>query len=129
MDKIIGYCGIVCSDCPVLIATQKDDCAERKRVAELFTKQYGREYKPEDINCDGCFSSSPRIFFYCDVCEIRKCGREKNVRNCACCVDYPCETLSKLLAAYPKAKGTLDKLKREISRKLPPAEVGGFPSE
>ena len=49
MEKIIGYCGIICSNCPVLIATLKDDDAERQRVAEIFTKQYGKEYKPEDI--------------------------------------------------------------------------------
>jgi hypothetical protein len=114
MDKIIGYCGIICSDCPVLMATQKDDYTERKRVAELFTKQYGREYKPEDINCDGCLGDSLRIFSYCGVCEIRKCGREKKVRNCAFCEGYPCERLSKLFAEYSKAKGTLDELKREI---------------
>jgi len=58
MEKMIGYCGIICSDCPVLTATQKDDDAERRRVAEIFTKQYGKEYKPEDINCDGCISDS-----------------------------------------------------------------------
>ena len=113
MEKMIGCCGIVCSDCPVLVATQKNDDAERKRVAEIFTKQYGREYKPEDINCDGCLSDSLRIFSYCNVCEIRKCGREKNVKNCAYCVDYPCEKLSKLFAEYSKAKETLDEVRRE----------------
>jgi hypothetical protein len=113
MEKIVGYCGIVCSDCPVLVATQKNDDAERRRIAEVFTKQYGKEYKPEDINCDGCLSSGPRIFSYCNVCEIRKCGKGKNLSNCASCVDYPCEKLSKLFAAYSKAKDTLDEIRRE----------------
>jgi hypothetical protein len=114
MEKMIGYCGIICSDCPVLIATQKDDDAERKRVAEIFTKQYGKEYKPEDINCDGCIGDNPRIFSYCNVCEIRKCGREKNVKNCAHCPEYPCENLSQLFSKYSKAKGTLDEIKRGL---------------
>jgi len=113
MEKMVGYCGIICSDCPVLTATQKNDDAERRRVAEVFTKQYGREYKPEDINCDGCVSDSQRVFSYCNVCEIRKCGREKNVVNCASCGDYPCEKLSKLFAEYSKAKETLDEIRRE----------------
>jgi hypothetical protein len=113
MEKMVGYCGIVCSDCPVLMATRKNDDAERRRVAEVFTKQYEREYKPEDINCDGCLSDSPRIFSYCNVCEIRKCGKEKNVMNCASCADYPCEKLSKLFAGYSKAKETLDEIRRE----------------
>lgn len=115
MEKMIGYCGIVCSDCPVLIATQKNDDADRKRVAEIFTKQYGKEYKPEDINCDGCIGDSPRIFSYCSVCEIRKCGREKEVENCAHCSEYPCEKLSELFSKYSKAKETLDEIRHALS--------------
>jgi hypothetical protein len=110
---MIGYCGIVCSDCPVLVATQKDDDSERKRVAELFTRQYGKEYTSESINCDGCLSDSPRVFSYCGICEIRKCGRDKKVENCGFCADYPCERLSKLFAEYSKAKETLDEVRRE----------------
>jgi hypothetical protein len=114
MDKMVGYCGIVCSDCPVFTATKNNDDAERRRVAELFSKQYGREFKPEDINCDGCLGNSPRIFSYCNVCEIRKCGKERNVVNCAYCADYSCERLSKLFAGYSKAKETLDEIRREL---------------
>jgi len=113
MEKIIGCCGIICSECPVLTATQKDDDVERQRVAEIFTRQYGTEYKPEDINCDGCISDSSRIFSYCNICEIRKCGREKEVKNCAYCHEYPCEKLSELFKKYSKAKETLDEVRRE----------------
>jgi len=108
----VAYCGIICSDCPVLIATDKDDNAERKRVAEMFTKQYGREYKPEDINCDGCLSDGPRLFHYCSICDMRKCARGRNVKNCAYCSEYPCDKLSGLFSAYPKAKETLDEIRR-----------------
>lgn len=114
MEKMIGYCGIICSDCPVLLASQKDDTLERQRIAEIFTKQYGKVYKPEDINCDGCISDSPRIFHYCKVCEIRRCGMENKVKNCAYCKSYPCEKLSKLFAEYSKAKETLDIIRQEI---------------
>jgi hypothetical protein len=113
MEKLIGRCGIICSDCPVFMATRMNDDAERRRVAEVFTKQYGREHKLEDINCDGCLSDGPRIFSYCNVCEIRKCGKKKGISNCASCVDYPCGNLSKLFAGYLKAKETLDEIRRE----------------
>lgn len=108
MERIVAYCGIICSDCPTFIATKNDDDAERRRVAELWTKQYGKEYKKEDINCDGCLTGGPRIFNYCKVCEIRKCARGRDVRNCAYCEDYACETLSKLLNEYEPAKEVLD---------------------
>lgn len=114
MERIVGYCGIICSDCPVLIATEKDDDMERRRVAEIFTKQYGDKYKPEDINCDGCIGDRPRIFGYCNVCEIRKCGEGRNVNNCAHCSEYPCEKLSHLFSKYSKAKETLDGIRREL---------------
>jgi len=114
MEKIIGYCGIICSGCPVFVATLKDDDAERQRVAEIFTKQYGKEYKPEDINCDGCIGDGSCIFSYCNLCEIRKCGKEKNVENCAHCSEYACEKLSKLFSEYSKAKETLDEVRRGL---------------
>ena len=114
MTRIVGYCGIVCSDCPVLIATKNDDNDERKKVATLFTKQYGREYKPEDINCDGCIANGPRLFRYCANCKWRTCAREKNLENCAHCDDYPCESLSGLFSQYAKAKETLDAIRQEI---------------
>lgn len=113
MEHVFGFCGIICSDCPVLLATQKNDATERKRVADLFTKQYGKEYKPEDIDCDGCTSNSQRVFSYCRLCGIRKCGMEKKVKNCAFCSEYPCEKLSELFAAYSKAKENLDGIRHE----------------
>lgn len=102
------------SECPVFIATQKNDDSERRCVAEIFTKQYGTEYKPEAINCDGCLSDTPQIFSYCNVCDVRKCGKGKYIENCAYCADYPCEKLSKIFADYSKAKETLDNIKSRL---------------
>jgi len=89
MGKIIAYCGIICSKCAVFIATQKNDIEEKRRVAKRWKR------KLEDINCDGCLAKDPRVFRYCKICKIRKCGQEKQVKNCAYCAEYPCETLSK----------------------------------
>lgn len=113
MEKMIAYCGIICSNCPVFIAARNDDDSERQRVAEIFTKQYGTEYKPTDINCDGCLSDG-QVFSYCNMCEIRRCGKEKRVENCAYCKDYPCEKLSKVFAGYPKAKEILENIKSRL---------------
>ncbi len=81
----------------------------------MFTKQYGKKYKPEDINCDGCVTDGTRIFSYCGTCKIRRCAREKRVENCAFCSVYPCEVLSELLNAYSKAKDTLDEIRHQRS--------------
>lgn len=116
MERIVAYCGIVCSDCPVFRATKNNDDAERKKVAELWTEQYSREFRREDINCDGCLSKGPRVFSYCNACEIRKCAQERNIENCAHCTEYACERLSKLLNEYTPAKEVLDEIRASVTK-------------
>jgi predicted nucleic acid binding AN1-type Zn finger protein len=118
LNKIVGYCGIVCSSCPIFLATQKDDDAERRRVIELVRKepsQYGKECRAEDINCDGCLGEGSRLWRDCKNCKIRGCAKERNVENCAYCTQYSCETLVKLFDDYPSAKKTLDEIRLELS--------------
>lgn len=115
MIRVVAYCGIVCSDCPVLVATQKNDSQERQKVAAMFTKQYEKEYKPEDINCSGCIAEGPHVFSFCGVCKIRKCARERKIENCAFCLTYPCGMISELHNAYPRAKDTLDEVRRNAA--------------
>ncbi len=114
MDTIIAYCGIVCSECPAFIATQKNDDAKRTEIAEVWSKQYGHAIKPEDINCDGCTSEGKRHVGYCHVCEIRKCGKEKQLVNCSYCDQYGCEKLTKFWNMAPHAKATLEKLRESL---------------
>jgi len=120
MEKMISFCGITCTECPTFIATKKNDDTERKKVAELWTKEYGRPFKIEDINCEGCLSNGNRVFAYCNICEIRKCGREKNLRNCAYCDEYKCERLTKLHEQAPKLKKTLDSVRKDLQRQKKP---------
>jgi len=49
---------------------------------------------------------------HCGVCEIRKCGLDRKVENCALCTDYPCGTLSPFLANVPPAKANLEEVRR-----------------
>ena len=111
MDKIVGVCGLTCTECPAYQATQKDDDEERKRVAEMWSKQYGAEIKPEDINCDGCTVLDGKHFGYCSQCEIRACGLGRKIENCAHCPEYACEKLGKFFGMAPQAKETLDGIK------------------
>ena len=48
MAKIIGICGLICSECPAYIATKKNDDGERKKVAEIWSKEFSSDIKPED---------------------------------------------------------------------------------
>jgi len=114
MKKIIAYCGIACTECPAFIATQNDDNEKRKETAELWTKEYHYDIKPEDINCDGCLTKTGRVINYCTVCEIRKCGQSRKVKNCAFCGDYACEKLEKFFKVAPMYKATLDEVRKGL---------------
>ncbi len=114
MEKMISCCGITCSECPAFKATKMNDDNERKRVAELWTKEYGRLVGIGDINCDGCLSQGTRVFAYCNICEIRRCAQNRKLANCAHCQDYKCEKLAKLHEQAPKLKETLDAINRAV---------------
>lgn len=114
MDKMIAYCGITCTECPAFLATQKDDEKERAKVAEMWSKEFDVDLKPGDINCDGCLSTTEPLFSHCQVCEIRHCGQEKQVVNCAYCDDYGCEKLTKFLDMVPRAKNTLEEIRKTV---------------
>jgi hypothetical protein len=111
MNEIIGFCGTVCSECGAFIATKNNDDDKRAKVAKMWSKQYNSDIKPEDINCDGCQSEEGCVFNYCTVCEIRKCGKEKNVTNCAYCDEYACDKIEVIFQMSPDAKKKLDEIR------------------
>jgi hypothetical protein len=114
MEKMLAYCGITCTDCGAYVATQNNDDAKRKEVAEEWKKQFNADIKPEDINCDGCLSDTGRLVGHCYVCEIRKCGSEKGVVNCAYCDDYACDKLEQFFQMAPMFRDILDEIRRGL---------------
>ena len=107
MDKIIGVCGITCSECRAYLATQNDDDEGRAQTAETWSREHNADIKPEDINCDGCTVEGRKIQ-HCGECEIRACGIEKGLMNCSQCAEYSCEKLNEFFKMVPVAKVTLD---------------------
>ena len=114
MEKMIAFCGLTCTECPAFLATQNDDDTERKKTAEMWSEQYGRPVKPEDINCDGCLTNTGRLFAHCNVCEIRKCGQEKGIDDCAYCDEYVCEKLDNFFQMVPHCKSVLDEIRSKL---------------
>jgi len=112
MNEMIAFCGSGCQECEAFLATRNDDDEKRAEIAQLWSKQYNADIKPEDINCDGCKSVGDRHFNYCNVCEIRKCGMERGVEDCAYCNDYSCERLEKFFEIAPDNKKRLDAITR-----------------
>jgi hypothetical protein len=107
---MIAYCGLVCSSCPTFLATQNDDDIAREKTAALYLKKFALNFKPEEINCDGCLSAGGKLIGYCQSCEIRKCAREKSIGSCAACEEQPCEKLIKFHKFSADAKISFDAL-------------------
>ena len=112
MESMISYCGLLCHECGAYVATQSNDEAKRVETAEVWSKEYKKEIKPEDVYCDGCLSQGGKLFNYCDVCEIRKCAFESNVTNCASCDLFACAKLDNFFKIVPQAKRTLQNIRK-----------------
>jgi hypothetical protein len=114
MSEMIAFCGLDCAQCGALIATKLNDDDKRQHVAEEWSFQFHRDLQLQDINCDGCTSDSGVLYSHCEVCRIRRCGRQKQLLNCAYCGDYPCEDLSNFFTSVPEARARLDQIRNGI---------------
>lgn len=114
MEKIIAYCGLICNNCPAFIATKNNDENEKKKLAAEWTRD-DYEVKPEDINCHGCGRGSEKVFKFCRECEIRRCGIERDIENCAHCENYPCDKLNVPFEGTPENKKILDEISEKLS--------------
>jgi hypothetical protein len=116
MDRMIAYCGLVCNDCPAYLATEADDRQALVRVAAQWREEYNApEITVESVICGGCVSNDERKCGHWYECEIRACGAERGVVNCAHCGDYTCERLEDFFGFVPDARGVLDRVRIDLA--------------
>ena len=111
MERIIAHCGLTCTDCHAYIATQTNNRDLLERTAKEWSQMFHTEIAPEGILCDGCTATSDRLCGHCYECDVRLCGVERGVANCAVCPDYGCQRLQTFLAMAPEAGKTLAELR------------------
>ncbi len=108
-ERIVGSCGVVCTECPAYIARRTDDQALREKTAGEWSAKYGAEIPASEIDCDGCHASDGVQISHCGECEIRMCSQTTHgVENCGLCSDYPCERITDFFKWVPEAKKVLD---------------------
>lgn len=109
---MIAYCGLDCEQCEAFIATKNNDDAMRTKVAADWAKAYHAPIRPEHINCTGCKAPGAKTYYCENLCEIRKCAKQRTVETCAECKEYSCDMLGRMFAVAPQAKARLDALRR-----------------
>lgn len=90
MNKLYGKCGHECSRCLVFNATQKGSKAEKIEAAKAINTVLDRNYKWNEIHCNGCRSSDSEILHISKNCPVRKCKTSVKLRHCSKCANYPC---------------------------------------
>lgn len=120
MDRIVAYCGLVCSECDAYVATQANDLETLQRLAVRVREEFGVEdATAESSMCDGCLGDDGRQIGYCSTCEIRACAVAREVANCAHCPEYGsddgCETLEPFLAHATEARLVLDEIAANLT--------------
>ncbi|MDP4091172.1 MAG: DUF3795 domain-containing protein [Bacillota bacterium] len=103
----IAYCGLLCNECPIYIATQNNDVQAKEKLAvecsnENFT------FTAEDMTCQGCFWDKNDSTKMCGDCEIRKCAKDKGAHNCGHCCEYPCEIVERRVPEDSQNRVRLD---------------------
>lgn len=88
-ETIIAYCGLLCNECPIFIATKKNDEKARVELAKMYSNDRC-VFEPEDIHCLGCFQVDVKRSKMCSACEIRACGVGKGLKDCGYCEQFPC---------------------------------------
>ena len=100
MEKLIGYCGIDCSECDAYLATKNNDQALQEKTAVEWSKAHDYNITPEMINCVSCKGNG--IKHRSSECEVYKCASGKGIVNCGACDEFKtCSTISDFLEECP----------------------------
>lgn len=112
MDRIVSFCGLICTDCTAYQATQANDAEWLERVAAQWREEYKNpNFNAANIACDGCLATARRLCSHCFECRTRACGLAHGVDNCGECPEYEtCEEIQSFFKWVPSAKIILDEI-------------------
>ena len=96
---MICWCGIDCTRCRTFRATLNND-DEMRKVIQKYYEEIGSTIEIKDLYCLGC--RSDEIMLACSGCPYMKCGKEKGLKRCDECSEYPCESLQWYTEKYIK---------------------------
>ena len=113
-ERMLAYCGIVCSECAAYLATQAEDLVALEKMAAQASLDFGVEMTVADAMCDGCLATTDRQIGYCHQCAVRQCALSKHVETCANCESFPCETIDAFATPGSEHRQRLDDLYQSL---------------
>jgi len=96
---MVCYCGIDCTRCRTFHATINND-NEMRELIKAYYEEIGSIIEVKNLNCLGCCSDE--MLSACAGCPYMKCGKEKGLKRCDECSEYPCESLKWYIEKYIK---------------------------
>lgn len=108
MKEMIGCCGLDCEKCDAYLATIHNDEVLREKTARLWSELNNVQISPEMINCTGCRVDGIKTYYCSNMCEIRKCVKNKGFETCGECPDTEnCKTVKAIHDNSDEAAGNL----------------------
>ena len=89
MEEILAICGYRCDLCP-LYAKNIGSEEDKERLSQDYSRIFGFDITPEDVECVGCKNEGHHPD---SGCPVRPCALAKGVENCAHCGDFMCDKL------------------------------------
>ncbi len=89
-EAFLAPCGLYCGVCGVYYATRDNNDRFLERLLNFYQSTIsGIDHLTiEDLKCLGCLSD--QVSFFCRVCAIKDCTREKEIAGCHQCGAFPC---------------------------------------
>ena len=108
-NQMIAVCGLDCSRCDILQATNDPEIAQQ--IADWFRRERDTEVKIKDIHCLGC--KGDRTRHWSPDCWILECCVDrKGLEFCYECEDFPCDRLNEWAEGNEGYGEALERLKR-----------------
>jgi len=107
-DELIGVCGLICSGCDILEASNNPEIAQK--IADWFKKERNKDVKLEDICCLGCKGDRTK-HWSADCWILQCCVDKKGLEFCSECEEFPCDKLVEWSKESERYKEALNRLK------------------
>ena len=86
-EELLAPCGLWCGVCSIYIAHENNNIKFKEKLLPAY-KAFAKTL--DDIACTGCLSEDT-VFPVCKMCAIKKCCKDRNIKGCYQCEEFPCK--------------------------------------